>query len=99
MQSTLSFEDPLATQLELSGGKGANLSLLTQRGFPVPRGFVVAAPVYGEFIMGMGGFQRRVAALPFHDAGALREACEALQVELSHLPLPPHAAAEIEESG
>jgi rifampicin phosphotransferase len=97
MTHTLRFDEPLATRLELSGGKGANLSLLTQRGFPVPRGFIVSAPVYREFITGADGFLRRVAALPFHDAAALRAASEALQAELSRLPLPQSAADEIRE--
>jgi pyruvate,water dikinase len=91
------FDEPLATRLELSGGKGANLSLLTQRGFPVPPGFVVMAPVYREFIMGADGWLRRIAALPFHDAAALRAASEVLQAELSRLPLPQPAADEIQQ--
>ncbi len=97
MTHTLRFDEPLATRLELSGGKGANLSLLTQRGFPVPPGFNITAPVYREFITGAGGWLRRVAALPFHDAAALRTASETLQAELSRLPLPPAATAEIKE--
>jgi len=97
MTHTLRFDDPLAARLELSGGKGANLSLLTQRGFPVPPGFIVAAAVYHEFITGADGFLRLVAALPFHDATALRTASDALQQEIAHLPLPPSASAEIEE--
>jgi len=97
MTHTLRFDEPFATRLELSGGKGANLSLLTQRGFPVPLGFVVTAPVYREFIMGAGGWLPRVAALPFHDAAALRAASEVLQAELSRLPLPQPAADEIKQ--
>ncbi len=97
MTHTLRFDDPLAVRFELSGGKGANLSILTQRGFPVPPGFIVTAPVYHEFITGAAGFLSRVAALPFHDAAALRAASEALQEEIAHLPLPPSAAAQIEE--
>ncbi len=97
MPPTLSFENPLATQLELSGGKGANLAILTQRGFPVPPGFVVTAAVYTEFIVGADDWLRRVAALPFHDASALRAASEILQEELSHLPLPQQATSEIEQ--
>jgi pyruvate,water dikinase len=47
--------------------------------------------------MGAGGWLRRVAALPFHDAAALRAASEVLQAELSRLPLPQPAADEIKE--
>ncbi|HVV71739.1 MAG TPA: PEP/pyruvate-binding domain-containing protein, partial [Verrucomicrobiae bacterium] len=50
MKYTYPFTEPLATRLEVSGGKGSNLSLLTQRGFPVPPGFVVAAQAYRDFI-------------------------------------------------
>ena len=87
----------VATRLEWTGGKGANLSLLTQRGFPLPRGFVVTAPVYREFITGARDWLRRVAALPFHDAAALQAASAVLPGELSRLPLPPRAAEEIVE--
>src|ERR1035441_563760 len=97
MIHTMRFDEPLATRLELSGGKGANLSLLTQRGFPVPPGFIVTAPVYREFITGASGWLRRVATLPFHDAAALRAASEVLQAELSRLPLPQPAADEIKQ--
>src|ERR1017187_3001298 len=97
MIHTMRFDEPLATRLELSGGKGANLSLLTQRGFPVPPGFIVTAPVYREFIIGADGLQRRVAARPFHDAAALRKASEVWQADLARLPLPQPAATEIRE--
>ena len=97
MKHTLRFEESLAMQLELSGGKGANLSILTQRGFPVPRGFIVTAPVYREFIAGARDLLSRVAALPFHDASAMRAACIALQSELSMLPLPASVSMEIED--
>lgn len=97
MTHTLCFNEPLATRLELVGGKGANLSLLTQRGFSVPRGFIVNALVYREFIAGAGELMRDINALPFHDAAALRAASDALRAELSRLPLPQPVADEIEE--
>jgi pyruvate,water dikinase len=97
MNQTLRFDEPLATRLELSGGKGANLSLLTQRGFPVPRGFIVTAPVYREFIAGAKDWLAGVGAMPFDDAPALRAASLDLQARLSRLPLPPAAADEIKE--
>jgi pyruvate,water dikinase len=97
MKQILSFDEPTATQPGLTGGKGANLSILTQRHFPVPRGFVITVPVYHESIRGAADLSARVAALPFEDAGALREAGAALQAMLSQLPLPPEAAAEIRE--
>jgi len=44
------FADSNATDTSLVGGKGANLAVLTQAGFPVPPGFVVGATVYGKFL-------------------------------------------------
>ncbi len=40
------FDDPRAGDIACAGGKGANLALLTQAGFPVPRGFCVTAASY-----------------------------------------------------
>ncbi|EDY19187.1 pyruvate phosphate dikinase PEP/pyruvate-binding [Chthoniobacter flavus Ellin428] len=96
MPHTLRFDDPLAVRLESSGGKGANLSVLTQRGFPVPRGFIVTAPVYEEFIRDADEFLRRVATLPCDDAAALRKASLALREEIFRRPLPLSATKEIE---
>jgi phosphohistidine swiveling domain-containing protein len=97
MKHTLRFEEPAAIRLELSGGKGTNLSIMTQRGFPVPPGFIVNAAVYREFMAGAEGIAQRIASLPFQDASALQAAGEALQAELLGLPLPPAAADEIRE--
>ena len=52
MNYTFTFQDPLAARLELSGGKGSNLAILTQRGFPVPPGFILTAEAYRDFIAG-----------------------------------------------
>ena len=54
MSLTLSFTDPSAVAIQACGGKGANLSILTQRGFQVPPGFVVTGEVYGEWLSQAG---------------------------------------------
>ena len=95
MKPTLRFDEPLATRLEFSGGKGANLALLTQRGFAVPPGFVVSAQVYREFVAAAAGWWPAVLALPFGDAAALRDACDDLRARLRHLPLPAGATEEV----
>jgi pyruvate,water dikinase len=97
MRLTLSFDEVAATRREQAGGKGANLALLTQRGFAVPAGFVVPAAAYREFVASAAGLARRVAALPFGEAAALREACNALRMDLARLSFPPALAAEIRE--
>jgi rifampicin phosphotransferase len=95
MTCTLGFDEPLATQLELSGGKGANLSLLTQHGFRVPRGFIVTASVYREFVVQAGDLLDHLDRLSFHDSGALRLESQDLQAKLLRLPLPPQVHNEI----
>jgi len=97
MKHTLRFEDPRAIQPALTGGKGANLAILTQRQFPVPSGFVVTAPVYAAFLQKASHHSETVADLPFHDNSALRTACGVLQTGLRGLPLPEEAVTEIQE--
>jgi len=95
MTYTLCFDELPATQLETSGGKGANLSILTQRGFQVPRGFIVTAAVYQEFVLQSGELLDHLDELSFHDPAVLRAECEVLQSELLRLPLPPQFHHEI----
>ena len=93
----LSFDDPLAQRIELAGGKGANLSVLTQRGFPVPRGLIVTTAVYYHFAQVAAEWLSHVNDLPFDDAVALRAASTELQARLSQIPVPMAEANEIRE--
>src|SRR5215831_5151876 len=97
MKYTYSFQEPLATRLEISGGKGSNLSLLTQRGFPVPSGFVVAAQAYSDFIAEGRDLLRKVEAFHFDEPAKLRKESELLRKQLEKLELPPEAKAEVSE--
>jgi pyruvate,water dikinase len=95
MSYVLAFTDPAATATDRSGGKGANLALLTQRGFPVPPGFVVTAAAYRDFIAAGDRFAARVGSLPFSDAQCLRTASDQLRAGLAALPLPDALPAEV----
>lgn len=97
MNMTLTFEDAAATRLENSGGKGANLALLTQRGFPVPSGFIVSSRAYRVFIGKAAGLADAVRALPYGDPGALRDAADKLKASLASLPLPDGLAGEVQD--
>ena len=50
MSWILQFDDALATDLEIVGGKGASLARLAQAGFPVPPGFTITTAAYARFI-------------------------------------------------
>lgn len=52
--SILRFDHPESGTHRLVGGKGANLGLLTNAGFPVPPGFSVTTEAYSDFIRGTG---------------------------------------------
>jgi rifampicin phosphotransferase len=97
MKYTHSFQDPLATRLEISGGKGSNLSLLTQRGFPVPPGFVLSQHAYRDFIAAGRELLRSVETFHFDDPGRLRSESEQLRQSLEKLQLPAEAAQEVRE--
>ena len=44
------FKEISKGDLEVAGGKGTNLGIMTQTGLPIPPGFVVTAQTYKEFI-------------------------------------------------
>ena len=95
MNYLLKFEESLATAVEHSGGKGANLSLLTQRGFPVPPGFIVTAAAYRDFMRTRPDLLRKVPELSFHNAAALRRESAQLRASLQSLALPDQLVAEV----
>ncbi|MDD5056741.1 MAG: PEP/pyruvate-binding domain-containing protein [Sideroxydans sp.] len=94
MSWTLAFTDVEACQHEQSGGKGANLALLTQQGFPVPNGFVVTAASYREFIKNADTLHAAIGNFDLADAGTLQAQATLLRAELEKIPLP----AAIEKS-
>jgi pyruvate,water dikinase len=48
------FQDINADEIDLVGGKGANLGEMARANFPVPPGYCVIAPAYQEIIEGAG---------------------------------------------
>ena len=50
MSYTRWFQEVNAAEVDLVGGKGANLGEMVATGLPVPPGFCVTAPAYREFI-------------------------------------------------
>src|SRR5215470_7565628 len=89
----LRFDDPTATQLANSGGKGASLAKLFQGGFEVPPGVIVPAAAYASFAGSVA-----IDDLPYDDAEALRVACARLREQLVALPLPADVEAELREA-
>lgn len=96
----LGLREKAAETLTLSGGKGASLvRLSTLPGVPVPCGFVVTAPCYGEVAAG----QPRMAALLEQldgtdraDREQLMKLGKVLRTEISRISLPASLMAELE---
>ena len=79
MGLVMSFVNVECGDVAVAGGKGANLSLMTRAGLPVPPGFVVATAAYREFVSGTGIADqvfRIIDALDHRDAPALEAASQ-----------------------
>lgn len=98
MTYILRFTDIHACDIAASGGKGANLARLTQAGFPVPTGFVIAPAAYRDATASLA---QRVAALHglAHDHhAAIEQASAAIIADLRKVALPPALLADITEA-
>ncbi|HWB68687.1 MAG TPA: phosphoenolpyruvate synthase [Solirubrobacterales bacterium] len=85
------FSDLRVTDVEVAGGKGANLGELTAAGLPVPPGFVIGAPAYAAFCEQSGlrrRIQRRLEGLDVEDTPALNRAAEEVRSWVEAEPMP-----------
>lgn len=71
------FEELRKDDVDVAGGKGANLGELTQAGIPVPPGFVVTSATYQKFIEETGIFDEIMEILNVLDVNQNRELQEA----------------------
>ena len=95
MNYILRFDDPAAAQIPLAGGKGANLAMLTQRGFPVPQGYVIKPEAYRDFVSEHGPLIAATREVLQEDPFALQSHCLHLQETLRSLPLPDSLVTEV----
>jgi pyruvate,water dikinase len=84
----LELSDPAATEVRRSGGKGMSLARLSQAGFPVPPGIVVAAEGYRAFHDSVPGLAERIEALELADPARLHVQCAQIRALLVETPLP-----------
>ncbi|MGO1320302.1 MAG: PEP/pyruvate-binding domain-containing protein [Galactobacter sp.] len=87
MNLILDFKDPSATELGVSGGKGASLAK-SARALPVPDGFIVTAEAYSRFV---GPLKEQIAALAHAEAPA-----EAIAELIRNTDVPPGWEQEID---
>jgi RHS repeat-associated protein len=92
------FERLSRADVELAGGKGANLGELMAAGLPVPPGFVIGAPAYAAFCDGSGLRERigeRLAAVDVEDTAELERAAEEVRRMVESEPLPGRLEHEV----
>ena len=92
------FGDKDASKHELTGGKGANLGLLTQAGFKVPPGFTVMTNAYAEFILssGLDTIIEKILGEVKYDNPVQLEACTArIRAAIVETRMPKEMADEI----
>lgn len=86
---------------KLVGGKGANLGELTRAGLPVPKGFIVTAGAYFDFLE-KTKLKARIAeileGLDVENSKDLQERAEKIQAEIKKADFPHHLAHEIIKS-
>ncbi len=85
---------------EEAGGKAANLSEMTQHGFPVPEGFCVTSPSL-QHLVDANGLQPKideiVASFNFDDYDGMEAKTQAIRDMIANAVIPEDLTAEIKE--
>jgi len=95
------FQEISKEDVEIVGGKGANLGEMTNAGLPIPPGFVVTAQTYKEFIKKSGIRDKildMLKGLDLEDTAKLQETAKAIQELIISSPIPGKIQLEIKES-
>jgi phosphohistidine swiveling domain-containing protein len=93
-----SFEELGRGDVDVAGGKGANLGELTRAGLPVPQGFVLTTAAYREFVRssGIGDQVLTLAALPPDaEPGAYEEPSARIRELFRSVAVPDAIAKEV----
>ncbi|MBI2589821.1 phosphoenolpyruvate synthase [Candidatus Berkelbacteria bacterium] len=83
------FEEVDKTDVDLVGGKGANLGELVQAGIPVPPGFIVTAEAYRKFIQVNKldrYIQQALTSLDPEDSKTLQAKAQEIQAKILNTP-------------
>src|SRR5512134_3508087 len=93
-----SLTDLKSGDLELAGGKGANLGELSRAGFDVPPGFVITTVAY-DLLLQQNGLQTEIVGLlDAHHRGEkneVKDLSQQIQSLFQHIPIPQRVIDEI----
>ena len=93
-----SFDEVGRGDVDVAGGKGANLGELSGAGLPVPPGFVLTTAAYREFVAssGIGDQVLALAELPADaEPGAYEEPSARIRALFGSVALPDAVAKEV----
>lgn len=94
----VSFSDVDRDDIELVGGKGANLGEMTKAGFPVPQGFIVTSATYDHFLE-ENKLKQRIKAmmngLDIQNTVKLTRVSKEIRALINHSPIPDKLATTI----
>ncbi|MFQ5974859.1 MAG: phosphoenolpyruvate synthase [Candidatus Hydrothermarchaeales archaeon] len=85
------FEELTKDDVDVAGGKGANLGEMTQAGLPVPPGFVITSKTYEKFLKKTGIFENMMEILGKTDVdntSELQNASKELRALIESVPIP-----------
>lgn len=92
------FKDVNKEDIDLVGGKGANLGEMAQAGFPVPNGFIVTSHAYYRFLEEdhlRSKIHDLLSVLDVNNTVALEEIARKIQSLIIHANVPKDVAKEI----
>jgi len=97
-KNILWFKDIGSQDINLAGGKGANLGEMFNSNIPVPNGFVVTSNAYFSFIKNNkleNQIRRILGSLDINKPEQLDEASKNIKKIIKTSPMPPETAKEI----
>lgn len=91
MEFIRTLTDIQQQELNIAGGKGANLGVLTRAGFPVPPGFVLLTNAYQHFLHINGllsELEQLARQAKSDDLASCEKASQSIRTLFTHYPIP-----------
>ena len=95
------FDEITKDDLELAGGKGANLGEMSKAGIPVPPGFIVTAESYRKFIEETGldsKIRTLLEDVDVNNTAELQKVSKEIKDSIMSVEIPEHIKTLIIES-
>src|SRR3989344_9034123 len=98
MATIVWFKDITKADVNLAGGKGANLGEMLRAGLPVPNGFIITAETYNKFLDTTGirdEINEILKNLDTNNTDELNAAAKTVKSIITNSKIPPNVEKEI----